>query len=67
MTVQEDVKLSEKVQLRLSRTDHATISKIARARGLGLSGLIRLAVREFLARNSYLSQDEKKALGVTSS
>lgn len=40
------------------------VKKICRARGETLSDFVRRAVRRELARMSYLSDEEKKALGI---
>jgi predicted transcriptional regulator len=56
--------LTEKYQIRLSKDDAAVVQKIARAWRCDPAVVIRRALAEFLARNSYLDQEEKKALGV---
>lgn len=49
---------------RMRERDLALLRKVCEARGEGVSSFVRRAVKSELARLSYLSDDEKKALGV---
>ena len=48
---------------RIPQRDYELIKKIAEARGMTLADLLRELIRRELARLSYLSKEEKKALG----
>ncbi len=50
--------------LRLEPELHDLLEKVARARGQDMADFARFAIKVELARLSYLSPDEKKALGV---
>jgi hypothetical protein len=50
---------------RLSENDVNLLQKICKARGEDVSDFIRRSVRTELAKLNYLSNEEKKALGVT--
>jgi len=52
--------------VRISRDDYDLIVKIVGYRKEDMSSFIRRAIRRELARLSYLSDAEKKALGVKS-
>ena len=61
----EQEPFTEKQQVRLNRRDQDLLRKIARAWRCTPSHVMRRALAEFLARNSYLDDEEKKALGIT--
>ena len=48
---------------RMPRQDVELLKKICKARGEDLSDFVRRAIKTELARLSYLSKEEKKALG----
>jgi len=52
--------------VRIPQSTADVIRKVARQRGQSLSGFLRLVLYQELARLSYLSEEEKKALGVKS-
>ena len=58
-------KLTENLNIRLSKNDLALLAKISRMRGQSSSDFIRLAMRREFARLGFLSEEEKQALGVT--
>jgi predicted transcriptional regulator len=58
--------LTVKHQVRLPEQDSALLQKIAKARRSTNSQLIREGIMEWLARRSFLQDEDKKALGVTS-
>jgi len=49
---------------RVTTEDYQLLKEVSKARGEGLSNFVRRAVRRELALLSYLSAEEKKALGV---
>lgn len=53
-----------KISFRIDDELEELIRKIARARGEDLSDFVRRAVKTELARLGYLSEEEKKALGI---
>lgn len=55
------------VSVRFSKRIRDLVKQVAQARGVDESDVIRQAVHEQLARLSFLSDDEKKALGVAQS
>jgi len=55
---------AEVVHIRFSKRIRSLVKQIAQARGVDESDVIRHAVHEQLARLNFLSDDEKKALGV---
>jgi len=57
-------KLTENLNIRLSKNDLALLAKISRRRGQSSSDFIRLAMRREFARLGFLSEEEKQALGV---
>jgi len=57
--------LTEKHEVFLTEQDSALLQRIAKGRRCSLSHLIREGVMEWLARRSYLKDEEKKALGLT--
>lgn len=59
-------KFSENHTVRLTREDSARAKKIAKAWGCNVTDVLRRALRELFARQSYLDAEEKKALGIQS-
>jgi len=57
--------LDENVTVRFSKRIRDLVRQVAQARGVDESDVIRQAVHEALARLSFLTTDEKKALGVS--
>lgn len=51
---------------KLEKSVAQTLKAFSAARGESLSTVVRRSIRKELASHSYLSQDEKKALGVES-
>lgn len=49
---------------RMSTEDIELLKKVCKARGEDLSDFVRRSVRKELARLNYLSEEEKKALGM---
>ncbi len=49
---------------RMSIEDVQLLKKICKARGENLSNFVRRAIKAELARLSYLTEDERKALGI---
>jgi hypothetical protein len=67
-----DIKTDEKaytepVSFRDTKRIVSKVDSIASARGTDRSGMYRLAMRYWLADNSHLGDDEKKALGLNGS
>ena len=58
--------LTEKFQIRLSKEDSALLKKIAKAWRCDPVDVIRRSLAELFARSSYLDQDDRKALGISS-
>lgn len=56
--------MSSTVYARMQKEEVELLRKIARARGEDLSDFIRRAIRRELAKLGYLSEDERKALGM---
>jgi predicted DNA-binding protein len=56
--------LSETFAFRLSRRDAELLRKISEAKGIDASDFVREAVRRRFAELAFLSQEEKKALGL---
>jgi len=56
--------LTENVNVRFSKQDLELLLHVAESRRENLSVLIRRAAMKYLAELSFLSSDEKKALGV---
>lgn len=50
---------------RVSKGDRKLLDKICQARGEDLSDFVRRAIRREFAALSFLSEDEKKALGIS--
>jgi len=57
--------LGENVTVRFSRHIRDLVKQVAQARGMDESDVIREAVHQKLASLSFLTDDEKKALGVS--
>lgn len=55
---------TERIGAKVDKTTAETLKGFCEARGENYSGFIRRAVKRELARHSYLSEEEKKALGV---
>jgi len=56
--------LTENVNVRFSKRDLELLSKVAESRRENVSVFIRRAVMKYLAEMRYLSEEEKKALGI---
>jgi hypothetical protein len=56
--------VTEQIGVRMSHSEIMLLRKVSRARGEDLSDFVRRAIKTELARLSYLSPDEKKALGI---
>lgn len=56
--------LTEQHRVRLTREHSELLKKIAKFRACNPSYIIRLALLEFFARNSYLTAEEKKGIGI---
>lgn len=56
--------MPNQIGIRMSAKEITLLKKVSHARGEDLSDFVRRAVRSELARLSYLSSDEKKALGI---
>jgi len=54
----------EVISVRFTKRIRNLIDKIAKARGSDVSSVIRQAVHQELARLSFLTDEEKKALGL---
>jgi hypothetical protein len=52
------------IAILVAREDKVLLEKVAKARGEDISSFIRRSYRRELASLSYLSENEKKALGV---
>jgi len=52
------------IAVRFSLPDAALLKEISKNRGQDVSDFVRLSVRKELARLSYLTTDEKKALEI---
>jgi len=57
-------KLTENLNIRLSKNDLALLAKISQMRGQSSSDFIRLAMRREFARLGFLGEEQKQALGV---
>jgi len=55
---------SKIVSVRMPLEDHILLKRVCKARGEDISDFVRRSIRKELASLSYLSNDEKKALGV---
>ncbi len=56
--------LSVKHEVFLTEQDSSLLRRIAKGRRCSLSQLLREAAMEWLARRSFLQEEEKKALGL---
>jgi uncharacterized protein (DUF1778 family) len=56
--------LSETFAFRLSKRDADLLRRISEAKGIDASDFVREAVRRRFAELAFLSQEEKKALGI---
>lgn len=54
--------MTNQIVVRLNPDDKELVVKVAKARGEDLSDFVRRAIKRELARLSFLSEDEKKAL-----
>jgi len=54
--------VTNQIVVRLNPDDKELVVKVAKARGEDLSDFVRRAIKRELARLSFLSEDEKKAL-----
>lgn len=52
------------IGVRIPQEDKALLEKVCKARGEQVSDFVRRSVRKELASLSFLSSDEKKALGI---
>ena len=50
--------------LRLTEGDMGLVEKLAEARGCDICDVMRIAIREHLASNGLLPEEEKEALGI---
>ena len=58
--------MSNQIGIRMRRKDLDILKQVCKARGEDVSSFVRRSVLKELARLSYLTQEEKKALGVVS-
>jgi hypothetical protein len=58
--------LAHQIDVRLDPKVNRLIRSVASARGQDVSNFVRALIKAELARLSYLSPDEKKALGIRS-
>ena len=65
MTVHDKSVLDEILSVRFSKRIRDLVRQIAQARGVDESDVVRQAVHQELARLSFLTEAEKKALGIT--
>jgi len=52
------------IGVRISKEDRMLIDQVCKARGEDLSDFVRRSIRKELASLSFLSDDQKKALGI---
>ena len=52
------------IGVRISKEDRMLIDHVCKARGEDLSDFVRRSIRKELASLSFLSDDQKKALGI---
>jgi len=64
MTVNDKSALDEILSVRFSKRIRDLVKQVAQARGTDESDVVRQAVHQELARLSFLTDNEKKALGV---
>ena len=55
---------SEQIGVRLSNSEKELLEKVCEARGEGVSGFVRRAIKKELAALSFYPDDVKKALGL---
>jgi metal-responsive CopG/Arc/MetJ family transcriptional regulator len=60
----DGMELSEQVSFRDAKRIIAIVDDVAEKRGTDRSSMYRMAMRYWLAENSHLSEEEKKALGL---
>jgi uncharacterized protein (DUF1778 family) len=58
------VHMTEQIGIRMPASEIVLLKKVSQARGEDLSDFVRRAIKTELARLSYLTSDEKKALGI---
>jgi len=58
--------MPNQIGIRMSPNEIALLKKVSRARGEDISDFVGRAIKSELARLSYLSPEEKKALGIRS-
>jgi len=58
--------MPNQIGIRMSSGEIALLKKVSHARGEDVSDFVRRAIKSELARLSYLSSNEKKALGIRS-
>ncbi|MDI9578287.1 MAG: hypothetical protein QM398_09160 [Thermoproteota archaeon] len=56
--------MSEIISVRMGKEHKALLEKVSKARGEDVSDFVRRSVLKELASLSFLSSDEKKALGI---
>lgn len=52
------------IGVRISEEDRSLLDQVCKARGEDLSDFVRRSIRKELASLSFLSKDQKKALGI---
>jgi len=62
--MQHENGVTENFTLRFSKRDRELLQKICAAKGIDPSDFVREAVRKQFGELAYLTEDEKKALGV---
>jgi hypothetical protein len=65
MTVNDKKALDEILSVRFTKRIRDLVKQVAQARGVDESDVVRQAVHQELARLSFLTDPEKKALGIT--
>lgn len=56
--------MTNQIVVRLDPRDKDLVAKVAKARGEDLSDFVRRAIKTELAKLSFYTEEEKKALGV---
>lgn len=56
--------MTNQIVVRLDPRDKDLVAKVAKARGEDLSDFVRRAIKSELAKLSFYTEEEKKALGV---
>jgi len=56
--------VTNQIVVRLDPRDKDLVAKVAKARGEDLSDFVRRAIKSELAKLSFYTEEEKKALGV---